>query len=165
MDKCLNPTIDMIANLIEIENAHINTNHPDFIGSADSLLNLFQTDEEQDGNARKSKTYGLLDKPESPAEEIEVIADKEEEKTGGYLSGAKDYLWGSKKKAQTPIKEEAKTSAAPKTTETMISKAQTRNQKEEFAMKERQDANSSNDKELNSSHLVYQEPDFFTFDR
>lgn len=46
--KCLGPTTDMIANLIEIENAHINTNHPDFVGSADSLLNLFQTEAEQD---------------------------------------------------------------------------------------------------------------------
>ena len=41
LDKCLNPTTEMIANLIEIENAHINTNHPDFVGSADSMLNLF----------------------------------------------------------------------------------------------------------------------------
>ena len=41
LDKCLTPTIEMIANLIEIETALINTNHPDFIGSADSLLNLF----------------------------------------------------------------------------------------------------------------------------
>jgi dynamin 1-like protein len=48
LDKCLTPTTEMIANLIEIENAHINTNHPDFVGSADSLLNLFQP--EQEGN-------------------------------------------------------------------------------------------------------------------
>lgn len=41
LDKCLTPTIMMIGNLIEIENGHINTNHPDFVGSADSLLNLF----------------------------------------------------------------------------------------------------------------------------
>jgi dynamin 1-like protein len=46
LDKCLTPTTEMIANLIEIENAHINTNHPDFIGSADSILNLFSTDQE-----------------------------------------------------------------------------------------------------------------------
>ena len=46
LDKCLNPTTEMIANLIEIENAHINTNHPDFIGSADSLLNLFASSQE-----------------------------------------------------------------------------------------------------------------------
>lgn len=41
LDKCLNPTTDMIIQLIEIENAHINTNHPDFVGSADTLLNMF----------------------------------------------------------------------------------------------------------------------------
>ena len=41
LDKCLTPTCEMIMNLMEIENALINTNHPDFVGSADSLLNLF----------------------------------------------------------------------------------------------------------------------------
>jgi len=41
LDKCLTPTTDMIMNLMEVENAFINTNHPDFVGSADSLLNLF----------------------------------------------------------------------------------------------------------------------------
>ena len=42
LNNCLNPTNEMILNLIEIETSLINTNHPDFIGSADSLLNLFQ---------------------------------------------------------------------------------------------------------------------------
>lgn len=42
LNDCLNPTNEMILNLIEIETSLINTNHPDFIGSADSLLNLFQ---------------------------------------------------------------------------------------------------------------------------
>lgn len=37
-------------NLVEIENAHINTNHPDFVGSADTLLNLFQGEQEQNQN-------------------------------------------------------------------------------------------------------------------
>ena len=41
LNECLTPTNEMILNLIEIETALINTNHPDFIGSADSLLNLF----------------------------------------------------------------------------------------------------------------------------
>lgn len=47
LDKCLTPTTDMIIQLIEIENAHINTNHPDFVGSADSLLSIFSTEREQ----------------------------------------------------------------------------------------------------------------------
>lgn len=46
LDKCLTPTTEMIMNLVEIENAHINTNHPDFVGSADTLLNLFQGEQE-----------------------------------------------------------------------------------------------------------------------
>ena len=70
LDKCLTPTTDMIMNLFEIENATINTNHPDFVGSADSLLNLFQDDpqaqgmvssEAVDGDGNPvSKTYSLL---------------------------------------------------------------------------------------------------------
>lgn len=58
LDKCLTPTTEMIANLIEIENAHINTNHPDFVGSADSLLNLFSTDNDQDNQDKKN--YSLM---------------------------------------------------------------------------------------------------------
>ena len=40
LDKCLTPTTEMIANLMDIEKAHINTNHSDFVGSADSILKL-----------------------------------------------------------------------------------------------------------------------------
>jgi hypothetical protein len=43
----------MIIQLIEIENAHINTNHPDFVGSADTLLNMFQG--EHDDNEDQSE--------------------------------------------------------------------------------------------------------------
>ena len=52
LNDCLNPTNEMILNLIEIETSLINTNHPDFIGSADSLLNLFQ---EPDFIAKKAQ--------------------------------------------------------------------------------------------------------------
>ena len=45
LNSCLNPTNEMILDLIEIETSLINTNHPDFIGAADSLLNLFQEQE------------------------------------------------------------------------------------------------------------------------
>ena len=47
LDKCLTPTVEMITNLIEIETAHLNTNHPDFIGSSDSLLNLFSGESDE----------------------------------------------------------------------------------------------------------------------
>lgn len=70
LDKCLTPTTDMIMNLMEVENAFINTNHPDFVGSADSLLNLFQPPEdsdnssngEQEGQEKAPKTFSLLSK-------------------------------------------------------------------------------------------------------
>lgn len=44
LDQCLSPTTQMITQIIELENSHINVNHPDFIGGGDSLLNLFQID-------------------------------------------------------------------------------------------------------------------------
>ena len=44
LDKCLTPTTEMIVQLIEIENSHINTNHPDFVSSADLMLNLFSSE-------------------------------------------------------------------------------------------------------------------------
>ena len=65
LDSCLNPTNEMILDLIEIETSLINTNHPDFIGSADSLLNLFQEqDPARDNNQDEDapKTFSLLNK-------------------------------------------------------------------------------------------------------
>ena len=53
LNECLGPTNEMILNLIEIETSLINTNHPDFVGSADSLLNLFseQRDQKQEDSS------------------------------------------------------------------------------------------------------------------
>ena len=62
LDKCLTPTCEMIMNLMEIENALINTNHPDFVGSADSLLNLFKEDAESQGSNEEQKTYSLFNR-------------------------------------------------------------------------------------------------------
>ena len=67
LNSCLEPTNEMILNLIEIETSLINTNHPDFIGSADSLLNLFAEDQkepdaESDEEPNESK-FSLITKP------------------------------------------------------------------------------------------------------
>lgn len=62
LDKCLTPTCEMIMNIMEIENALINTNHPDFVGSADSLLNLFKDDNESQGEEEEKKTYSLFNR-------------------------------------------------------------------------------------------------------
>ena len=42
LSKCLDPTNQMIRNLIDIEQSYINTSHPDFLGPEDSMLNLFE---------------------------------------------------------------------------------------------------------------------------
>jgi len=61
LDKCLTPTCEMIMNLMEIENALINTNHPDFVGSADSLLNLFQEETDSPTELNEGQqNYSLL---------------------------------------------------------------------------------------------------------
>lgn len=62
LDKCLTPTCEMIMNIMEIENALINTNHPDFVGSADSLLNLFKEENESQGSNEEQKTYSLFNR-------------------------------------------------------------------------------------------------------
>jgi len=58
----------MIIQLIEIENAHINTNHPDFVGSADTLLNIFSNGEGEredvEENESAAKPKSLITKSE-----------------------------------------------------------------------------------------------------
>lgn len=46
LDESLSGTLKMITQMIEIECAHINVNHPDFIGGGQTLLNLFQQNDE-----------------------------------------------------------------------------------------------------------------------
>jgi dynamin 1-like protein len=41
LTKCLSPTNQMIKNLIVIEDSYINTYHPDFMGGANAVLNVF----------------------------------------------------------------------------------------------------------------------------
>jgi hypothetical protein len=75
LDSCLNPTNEMILDLIEIETSLINTNHPDFIGSADSLLNLFQEQEppkELISDAEPPKTFSLLNKGQLEAQKTGI---------------------------------------------------------------------------------------------
>lgn len=88
LDKCLTPTTDMIMNLFEIENANINTNHPDFVGSADSLLNLFQEEDAEGGaggdapdpdGGTTDKNFGLLKKKPQEAEEMDDFHDVQQE--------------------------------------------------------------------------------------
>lgn len=111
LNDCLNPTNEMILNLIEIETSLINTNHPDFIGSADSLLNLFQ---EPDFIAKKTNkgednlalgeddlalsgtgeggTFSLMTKPGKPVAQTETEEKKVEVVEDLKRSTLTDYL-------------------------------------------------------------------------
>jgi dynamin 1-like protein len=60
LNECLTPTNDMILNLIEIETSLINTNHPDFIGSADAMLNLFQAQDEAKSEGSENENQAEL---------------------------------------------------------------------------------------------------------
>ena len=42
LSEYLDPTLQMIKNLIACEDSYINVNHPDFIVAKDALLNLFK---------------------------------------------------------------------------------------------------------------------------
>lgn len=41
LSKSLNPCNQMVKNLIVIEDAYINTYHPDFMGGANAIFNVF----------------------------------------------------------------------------------------------------------------------------
>jgi dynamin 1-like protein len=41
LNKSLNPCNQMVKNLIIIEDAYINTYHPDFMGGANAIFNVF----------------------------------------------------------------------------------------------------------------------------
>lgn len=39
--ECLKPTNQMVKNLITVQEAYINTYHPDFMGSGGSIMSMF----------------------------------------------------------------------------------------------------------------------------
>ena len=62
--KCITPTQAMIDNLIKIEEAYINTCHPDFLGGTNAIINLFKV--QQDNGTKNSKFSNYLDSPDNP---------------------------------------------------------------------------------------------------
>jgi|APSaa5957512535_1039671.scaffolds.fasta_scaffold90903_1 dynamin 1-like protein len=100
LDKCLTPTTEMIVSLIEIENAHINTNHPDFVGSADSILNLFATDAETENETEKNFSLIKSKQPKevsSPGQDAQVFNDNgSEEETKRSETGYFSNMFGGK---------------------------------------------------------------------
>jgi len=46
LTDCLKPTNTMVKNLVVVQNAYINTYHPDFMGGANSIFNMFDPNQE-----------------------------------------------------------------------------------------------------------------------
>ena len=75
LDKCLTPTNEIILNLIEIENAHINTNHPDFVTRSDAIMNLFQPVEEvRNLGERRQEHFSIVEEKQKEEEAASVKA-------------------------------------------------------------------------------------------
>ena len=44
--ECLKPTNQMVKNLIVVQDAYINTYHPNFMGGANSIFSMFDPQEQ-----------------------------------------------------------------------------------------------------------------------
>jgi dynamin 1-like protein len=71
LDKLLEPTNQMIKNLIEIERSYINTTHPDFLGPEQSVLNLFdERTNISDNNSNNQNTGNNMNNQNKPKDKI-----------------------------------------------------------------------------------------------
>ncbi len=59
LERCLEPTNQMILNLIDIEQAYINTSHPDFLGPEQSFLNIFEEGNTSVQNNQSNSTVNM----------------------------------------------------------------------------------------------------------
>jgi len=48
LGECLRPTNTMVKNLVVVQNSYINTYHPDFMGGANSIFNMFDPHEQKE---------------------------------------------------------------------------------------------------------------------
>ena len=90
LDSCLEPTNQMIKNLIDIEKSYINTNHPDFMGPDQSILNIFDENNSNNilnvNNSRNNNVNNI----NYIGNTIKIEGDKE--KNLGYNEENKNYL-------------------------------------------------------------------------
>ena len=107
LNSCLEPTNEMILNLIEIETSLINTNHPDFIGSADSLLNLFAEDQKEpqseSDEENEDQKFSLITKPQNQPSltQSQQTAQSNEQKPDSARKGWMPSFF-SRKQAEEP---------------------------------------------------------------
>jgi len=55
LNKCIVPTNQMIKNLISVQESYINTYHPDFMGGANAVLNVFDINNYKDQEEKLEK--------------------------------------------------------------------------------------------------------------
>ena len=63
--RCVSPTQMMVANLVKIELAYINTSHPDFIGGSQAVATLMQKIGKENDRQRAAGIAGVVGVPEN----------------------------------------------------------------------------------------------------
>ena len=71
LQKTLIPTNSMVKNLIKIQDSYVNTYHPDFMGGANSITNVF------DVNNYKKQQLDLASLKREDSGGFEEIGDKD----------------------------------------------------------------------------------------
>jgi dynamin 1-like protein len=72
LDNCLKPTNTMVKNLVTVQNAYINTYHPDFMGGANSVFNMFDPAQEGSKSTETPKERRLRVESMDEVEEAET---------------------------------------------------------------------------------------------
>lgn len=62
LTKSLQPTNAMVKNLIIIEDSYINTYHPDFMGGANAVLNIFDMKKYSEEKNKSEKNHKDMEK-------------------------------------------------------------------------------------------------------
>ena len=76
LSEYLQPTLQMIKNLIACEDAYINVNHPDFIVAKDALLNLFKKGNDP---PREENVFGQIEENNNIYRDSDPEEEEEEE--------------------------------------------------------------------------------------
>lgn len=64
LNDCLRPTNLMVKNLVTVQNAYINTYHPDFMGGANSIFSMFEPYEDLQNEKQKRLQIERIDDPQ-----------------------------------------------------------------------------------------------------
>ncbi len=106
--KCIAPTEEMIRNLVKVEDAYINVNHPDVLTATGAILGMMQPGGVDDPKERERAEKELQKREEELKEERRKKEElrKAEQKKKENRRGLFSYLgWGKKSKEEEEKKE------------------------------------------------------------